>query len=436
MKRENLLWLLVFLLFVQGYLFNNIFPALLAFSIVVYLLYINNSFSPLIEFDFDLGEELVESSKNKLNIFVKNLSSINCKINILDNFLPHGFKLVGNSKIKLNREEFKKIELFVIPKKGKYIINPKIRILDNRELYYLDIISKKSVPIKVIPSIDSIKKELQTSKNIKMAKIFKKSLTGIQSIDISTLRKFQPGDSTKQIDWKATARLNELIVKEFEKERRENIYIILDTGKEIRKGIRKSKIDYATVLALQLVHTLKKYGVNLIIYDEYKVLYKIENIKSVNQIYKIFSFSSSLPNRDTVSVKLPRYNIKIDNKSKYFVKKIFPLIKRRKSIACGIEEAVSLVKPPAFLIFIVDINSNTNQLIRLMYNLRDKYKILLITPNPILFYDITKVNNENIQVLYKRYLEREELIRKLNYVVPTIDVGPSDLLDIIGGAIK
>jgi hypothetical protein len=39
------------------------------------------------------------------------------------------------------------------------------------------------------------------------------------------------------------------------------------------------------------------------------------------------------------------------------------------------------------------------------------------------------MERDEILRLYKGYVEREELIRRMNRIVPTIDVGPRDLLE-------
>jgi hypothetical protein len=48
-----------------------------------------------------------------------------------------------------------------------------------------------------------------------------------------------------------------------------------------------------------------------------------------------------------------------------------------------------------------------------------------------LFYDEARLDREALIWLYRRYKEREEIIKKLNGIVPTFDLGPSDLLETI-----
>ena len=438
MKKEEILMLLVFLLFVQGYLFENVFPAFLAFSIVLYLAYLRLEFSPKIEAERKIDSKLIENAKAKSRLKLKNLTNKKLRITISEDFLPTGFRVELPPPFVLNEREEKEIEYYVVPIKGVYKIKgPKIRMADLRELYYSDFIVPSEIEVEVYPSLDRIKEDIKAEENLKLAATYRKALLGLHTVEIHSLRKFQPGDDAKHIEWKATARLGELIIKNLIKELESDVYIILDAGKEMRKGIRNSKIDYATTLVLQLAYALRKYRVGLIVYDDFGVKNKIEASKFPEQIEKIVKSLRVNPIYfDLLGVKLPEMGLRSSESSKKFLRKILPLMKGRESFTTGLIEAVSFLPPSAFLIFISDITAHTNELIKVLLELKNKHKILLLTPNPILFYDESKLDRETLLWLYKRYLEREELIKKLNKLVPTLDLGPSDLLDVIREAIK
>ncbi len=204
----------------------------------------------------------------------------------------------------------------------------------------------------------------------------------------------------------------------------------------MRKGIKNSKIDYATTLALQLVYALRDYRVGIIIYDDFGVKRKVEPSK-YQQIEKIVkSLRVSPIHLDLISTKLSEISFKLSKESRDFIKKVLPIIKGRRSFSTGLIEAISSIPSPSFLIFISDITAHTSELVKVLSELKKKHRILLLTPNPILFYDESKLDREKILWLYKRYIEREELIKKLNKIVPTLDLGPSDLIDLIKEAIK
>jgi uncharacterized protein (DUF58 family) len=435
-KREEILLLLAFLLFVQGYLLQNVFSALMAFSIVIYLTFLRSEFSPKVEAERFLNSRLEEGSRAKSVLRLKNLSGKKLKIKIIEN-LPRGFKAKTPS-IVLDEWEEREVTYPIIPAKGVFRIKgPTIRAMDLREMYCKDFSVKSDVEVEVYPSISKIKEDAIAEKNIRLAVEYRKFLLGLLTPEIHSLRRFQTGDDIRLIDWKATARIGEMIVKDLLREIEGDIYIILDAGKEMRKGIKNSKIDYATTLVLQLVYALRDHRVGLIVYDDFSVRCRIEASKSHDQIERVVkSLRISPEHSNLLSVKMPEIRPEIAKESIEFLRKIIPAIKGKRSFANGLIEAISHLPSHSFLIFISDISSNTSELVKVLHRLKTNHRILLLTPNPILFYDESRLNRDTLIWLYRRYIEREEIIKKLNSIVPTLDLGPSDYVDMIKEAMK
>ncbi len=433
MKREDILLLLVFLLFVQGYLFRNVFPALLAALILLYLIYLRVEFSPRIESGREIEGKLKDDERVKTKLRVKNLSNKKLKIEVLEN-LPAGFKAEGAS-LFLNGSEEKEVEYFITPVRGIFKIKcPRIRAKELRGFYYEDFMHDSEKEVEVYPNLDKIREESKAGETLKFSEAYQ-TLFGLQTLELDSLREFQPGDERRHIDWKATTRLGELIVKDFLKETEGDVYIVLDAGKEMRKGIKSSKIDFATTLTLQLAYALRKCRAGLIVYDDYEVK-RVEaaRTKGAEQVEKIaasLKIGAIPANLMGIKLPLPEKRSKLKEESRKFIKKILPAIKGRRSSATGLIEAISSLPSTAFLIFISDITANTSELTKILLELRKGYKILLLTPNPILFYDEARLDREALIWLYGRYKEREEVIKKLNGIVPTFDLGPSDLLETI-----
>ena len=55
-----------------------------------------------------------------------------------------------------------------------------------------------------------------------------------RSLNFEDLREYVPGDSIKDVDWKASSRSGSLLVKRYVAEKKHNILIVLDTGKKMR----------------------------------------------------------------------------------------------------------------------------------------------------------------------------------------------------------
>jgi uncharacterized protein (DUF58 family) len=78
-------------------------------------------------------------------------------------------------------------------------------------------------------------------------------------MDFKDIREYKPGDEIKRIDWKASARINKLMIREYEAEAQSNIIIVLDLSTNMFLGILgKRKYDYsAKTIAFILGHAIR-----------------------------------------------------------------------------------------------------------------------------------------------------------------------------------
>jgi len=68
-----------------------------------------------------------------------------------------------------------------------------------------------------------------------------------------SLREWVPGDDTRLIDWKATARHRKLIAREFEEERRQQVLLVLDAGRLLTAEVAGvSRMEYVVRAAMWL----------------------------------------------------------------------------------------------------------------------------------------------------------------------------------------
>jgi len=433
--RLKLFFVLIILLFVQGYLFENVLPAILAFCIALYVLYIRSEFKSSVLAKRNIDRVLIEGKKADIKLFVKNLTDKDYIVEVIEK-LPKEFKWEKPELFVLKGGEEKVVQYNIIPAKGTYKLSGlKLKLSDIRGLYCDVIDVRDEITVEVIPSLDVLREQAKVGENLRLARVYKMALLGLMTTELHSLRRFQIGDDTRYIDWKASARLNELIVKEFLREWEGDFYIVLDASREMRKGIKKAKIDYATTLALQLIYALRNKRVGLIVYDDFGVIEKVKasqyNLEKIVRALGITPIVSNL-----LSAKIPAVGFRFAKRSFDFLKRVLPAIKGKKSFATGLIEAINVLPSSAFLIFIADITSHTSELVRVLLNLKENHKIILLTPNPILFYDYSKLDRETLLWLYRRYLEREELIKTFSKIVPTIDVGPSDMLEMVAKVIK
>ncbi|MEO1980921.1 MAG: DUF58 domain-containing protein, partial [Fuerstiella sp.] len=85
-----------------------------------------------------------------------------------------------------------------------------------------------------------------------------------EGMEFHQLREYHPGDRLRQIDWKATARQRQLIPREFNVERNQNIVLMVDCGRFMRNetdGI--SYLDQALNSAIMLSYIALGQGDNV-----------------------------------------------------------------------------------------------------------------------------------------------------------------------------
>lgn len=81
------------------------------------------------------------------------------------------------------------------------------------------------------------------------------------SLEPTEIREYQPGDATRRIDWKTTARLASPHVREFEGEMDRPVLLVVDTRRSLRTGPpAETKLDYLRETALELADGARQAG--------------------------------------------------------------------------------------------------------------------------------------------------------------------------------
>ena len=86
-----------------------------------------------------------------------------------------------------------------------------------------------------------------------------------EGTEFESLREYVPDDSFRHIDWKATARRNAPITRQYQAERNQTLLLLLDAGRMMGapagdEGSRMSRIDHAINAALMLAHVAGRMG--------------------------------------------------------------------------------------------------------------------------------------------------------------------------------
>lgn len=79
-----------------------------------------------------------------------------------------------------------------------------------------------------------------------------------------SLKEWAPGEETRAIDWKATARRGKLMVRQYEDERRQQVMMVIDAGRLLTAEIDgRPRLESAIDAALELAHSAVQHDDNV-----------------------------------------------------------------------------------------------------------------------------------------------------------------------------
>jgi uncharacterized protein (DUF58 family) len=207
---------------------------------------------------FSLGDD------NPIRITIWNEGSINVDLDLFDEipfqFQKRDFKIVQS----LVPNEEKKIEYFLRPViRGEYhfghinaITSVWLKLASRRIL-----LGEHSM-VPVMPSVIQMKKyELMAFARISTFEGIKKIRRLGHSYEFEQIKNYSLGDDIRSINWKATSRRNTLMVNQYEDERSQQVYLIIDKSRSMHMPFNGlSLLDYSINTSLVLANiALKKY---------------------------------------------------------------------------------------------------------------------------------------------------------------------------------
>lgn len=139
-----------------------------------------------------------------------------------------------------------------------------------------------------------------------------------KSMNFEDLREYVIGDNIKDIDWKASARSNKILIKQYIAEKKHNVLFILDSGKKMLADTRDldSKKEVALMATGTICYLVDKHG------DSISAIYRgKDNIK-------LFPFRTGLYNIEKILNSYER-EIDTENNLENLIDYVLRFIKRR-----------------------------------------------------------------------------------------------------------
>ncbi|MFN8010177.1 MAG: DUF58 domain-containing protein [Holophagaceae bacterium] len=120
--------------------------------------------------------------------------------------------------------------------------------------------------VKVYPNFAAVAKYalLATDQRLSQLGVLKKRRRG-EGLEFHQLREYRVGDASRQVDWKATSRMRKLISREYQDERDQQVFFLLDCGRRMRAleqegGDGLSHFDHALNAVLLLSYVALRQG--------------------------------------------------------------------------------------------------------------------------------------------------------------------------------
>lgn len=235
---------------------------------------------------FSLGDP------NPVTIYLENRSRIALRCNVIDE-LPKQFQIRDFMQIALLKpEEGREIRYELTPLvRGEYNFG-RINVFASSPLCLLErrVQIEAQTDIPVFPSIIQMKKyELRAFDRMAQFNGLKRLRRIGHSYEFEQIKNYVRGDDYRSINWKASSRRAQLMVNQYEDERSQQVYCVIDKSRAMRMPFEGlSLMDYAinTSLVISNIALQKHDRAGLITFSD-KIGATIKADSKANQLHKI-----------------------------------------------------------------------------------------------------------------------------------------------------
>jgi len=197
----------------------------------------------------NLPRKLSNSDQNILSVHLNSKYPFKAEVSIIDELPVQFQKRNFEHKAKLQKGEPHYFEYSVRPvERGEYIFgnlivfaSSPLRIIKRKYLFQKD----QMVP--VYPSIIQMQQYDFLATSNRLTEFGLKKIRRIgHTQEFEQIKEYIKGDDVRTINWKATAKKNQLMVNQYQDERSQPIYSLIDTGRVMKMPFNGlSLLDYA-----------------------------------------------------------------------------------------------------------------------------------------------------------------------------------------------
>lgn len=194
-------------------------------------------------------ERLSNGDENEIRVHLQNFYPYRVGVQIIDE-IPHQFQKRDLSfELSIDPGDAKLVSYFLRPvKRGEYsfgavnvYVTTPLGLLSRRFRFSADAL------VPVYPSYLQMRKyELMAISNRLTEAGIKKIRKVGQNMEFELIKNYVSGDDIRTVNWKATARRRELMVNHFQDERSQQVFSLIDKGRQMRMPFQGlSLLDYA-----------------------------------------------------------------------------------------------------------------------------------------------------------------------------------------------
>ncbi|MUP47205.1 DUF58 domain-containing protein [Gramella sp. BOM4] len=291
--------------FLLSFWIGWLYPVTWIFAAILFILVLSESVSlysgKRIKADRILPERMSNSDNNRVEVLIENKYVFRVYMEVIDEIPVQFQKRDFIKELELQGRENTNFEYLLKPlERGEYVfgglniyVSSVINLVKRR--YVFD----QAAMVKVYPSFIQMKKLdfLALDQKINLHGLKRIRRIG-HTMEFEQIKDYVRGDDARTINWKATAKRSGLMVNQFQDERSQPIYSVIDCGRMMKMPFEGlSLLDYAinSSLAFSNVALKKKDKVGLLSFSN-----KIDNLlKPSSRLRQLNSIMEALYNINT-----------------------------------------------------------------------------------------------------------------------------------------
>ncbi|MCB9590151.1 MAG: DUF58 domain-containing protein [Polyangiaceae bacterium] len=228
---------------------------------------------PLVQVSREIGPVFSLGRQNPVRLRIRNLSRRRLKIEVTEDLFEDAISAELPLKVRVAGRSREELVYHIEPRRrGAHTIGAHhVRYASPLGLWLRQLNLPAESRVKVYPDLQSIRTyELLARQDREFALVRATKLKGGES-EFERLREYTRDDEYRALDWKATARRQRLIAREYQLESNQNLMFMLDAGRLMTAeadGI--ARFDHALNATLMLAHVATRGGdrVGLVGFDE------------------------------------------------------------------------------------------------------------------------------------------------------------------------